>query len=103
MIPAKRIFMSTRTYRFALLLDRLNQLVDRLGFVKRLAHRQSRAHASIQRAPLQELLVAPLGRDATAIEHQNRIGVANCGQAMGDDDCRASSSQFSQSLEDELL
>src|SRR5437588_11986135 len=68
---------------------RLNQLVDRFGIVQRLADRQPRAHPSIEIAALEELFVAPLRRDAAAVEDENAVGVADGRQAMRDHDRRA--------------
>src|SRR5262245_51849853 len=55
----------------------LDELVHRLGIVKRLADRQARAHAAVEFALLEQFVVLPLRGDAAAVEHENPIGVAD--------------------------
>src|SRR2546425_4991293 len=51
---------------------RLDQLIDRLGIIERLANRESGAHPPIQVALRQQLVVPPFRGDAAAVEDQDR-------------------------------
>src|SRR5262245_64178233 len=65
---------------------RPNQFVDAVRFIERLPDRQPRAHAAIELAALEQLVVPPLGRDAAAVEHENAIRVPHRRQPVRDDD-----------------
>src|SRR5438105_2093789 len=97
MMPAKRIFMTWRTCRlhlrralrrvspkpsakaesFALLFNRLDQLVNGLRIIERLADREARAHAAIQQAPLQQLVVTTLRGDSPTVQHEDGVRIAD--------------------------
>src|SRR5213594_2480951 len=49
---------------------RLDELIDRLGIIERLADRQSGAHPPIQVALRQQLFVPPFRGDAATVEHE---------------------------------
>src|SRR2546427_3529939 len=70
-------------------LRRLDQFIHALRLVQRFSHRQPRTHPSVERARLEQLLVAALSGDAPAIEHENAIGVADRRQPVRDHDRRS--------------
>src|SRR6185503_11216049 len=63
-----------------------DELVNAFRLVERLADREPRAHAPVEAAALEQLVVPSLRRDLAAVEHQDAVGVAHGRQAMGDDD-----------------
>src|ERR1051325_10716843 len=67
---------------------RLDQLVDCLGLVERFPDGETRAHAAIELAALQELLVFAFGGDVPAVEDENTVGIADRRQPVGDHDRR---------------
>src|SRR5437867_3131102 len=77
-------------------LRRLDQLIDRLGIVERLADRQSGAHPPIQVALRQQLFVPPFRGDAATVEHENAVGVADGREPVGDHDGRAARAETAQ-------
>src|SRR6266853_3712090 len=83
--------------------DRLDQLVDSLGIVERLADREPRAHAAVELAALEQLLVPPFRDDLAAVEDENAVGVANRGQAVRDHERRAAGAQPPQGGKHDLF
>src|SRR5437867_3300529 len=72
---------------------RLDQLIDRLGIIERFADRESGTHPPVQIALRQQLVVPPFRGDATAVEHQNAVRVADRREPVGDDNRRATRSK----------
>src|SRR5947207_5946201 len=90
MIPAKRILKAGLAGRAGWSsLRRLDQFIDRLRVVERFADRETRAHASVELAGSEQLVVPALGDDLPAVENENAVRVAYGREAMRDDDRRA--------------
>src|ERR1043166_4646859 len=87
MMPANRIFKTGKAGRGGWsLLCRLNQLVYGLWLVERLADREARAHAPIELAGFEQLVMAAFCGDLTAVEHEDAVGVAYGRQPVRDDE-----------------
>src|ERR1043166_10241199 len=97
MMPANRIFKTGKAGRGGWsLLCRLNQLVYGLWLVERLADREARAHAPIELAGFEQLVMAAFCGDLTAVEHEDAVGVAYGRQPVRDDECRSAGAKPSE-------
>src|SRR6476646_4959610 len=81
----------------------LDQLVHGLWFVERLAHREACAHAAVEQARLEQLLVTSLRRDFAAVEHEDAVCVADGRQPMRYHERRSSRAEAAKRGEDDFL